>query len=421
MATKYRHLQLPMTLAYAKGAYTAEVSFGSRDCVAQLLLDTGSSTLAVSPKVYRSDTDEHRQATPLAQEVAYGQGAWAGPVLRSRVAFGEGIHARVLSDSPFALMENEVAAFRDADGILGLAFQGLNHAHDVAELLRERGHEPAVTWPWPFSEDVRADYAAFKSQLNAQPRVNVAPFFSALESEGVVADKFAMQIGRSIVHVLDDAHGPSQLARDPLNRGVLVVGGGEECQDLYDGAFQTIRIVHELYYNANLLSVQVGACEPIPAPALDPAYARRAASNAIIDTGASFLVLENTIYDRVLADLATYNESFPKLIEASQTALRDERGIANARIRGQDWPDLHFVFEGLDGATARVSCEPGEYWQKNALRAGESICLLMRQMPRWPNQTIIGLPLLAGRYCVFDRRDDALGVVRLARAQTQRK
>ncbi|MEO8672189.1 MAG: pepsin-like aspartic protease [Tahibacter sp.] len=416
--TSSRHsVQLPITLAYAKGAYSAKLSLGSERATANVMLDTGSSTLAVMSKTYAPNRDSSLRATALAQHVTYGKGAWAGPVLHSDIGIGDGEHARSLPAAPFAFVETDARSFfRDADGILGLAYRHLNTAHDLAALLTEQGRAPALTWPWPFSDVEEADVVAFTDRMHEQPRVSVEPFFSALEAHGVVADKFAMLIRRALVHVLDDTASADQLADDPLNRGVLVLGGGEEHQSLYDGAFQDIRILHELYYNANLISVQVGSETPIPAPALLEEFQAGAGSNAIIDTGSSFIVAEATIFDAIIAAFGRHDERLPGLVARFQKAFETEQGVPNAVIDPKDWPDLHFHLESASGDVVRLTCAPSHYWQRNALVAGQSFFLLLRQVPSWPNQSILGLPLLSGRYCVFDRRREGKGVVRLAKA-----
>jgi hypothetical protein len=225
-----------------------------------------------------------------------------------------------------------------------------------------------------------------------------------------------MLVKRALVHVLDDNASPEQLASDPLNSGVLVLGGGEECQSLYEGGFETAKIVHELYYNANLIAVQVGDRPRIPAPALLEKYTNSYASNAIFDTGSSFLVLEASIYDAVLADFASYDKSFPDLIASFQKNFEKEHGIPNGSVEMRDWPKLHFYLESPSGDETRFTCTPGNYWQQNAYHAGECFFLLMRQMPKWPNQSILGLPIMSDHYCIFDRRSDGDGVLRLARA-----
>lgn len=411
-------LQLATTLAYAKGGYSTALSLGSGECPLNVLLDTGSSTLAVTPGRYAPQQDSRLKATALAQQVTYGKGAWAGPVLQTQVGFGQGEHARRIDDAAFAFVETDSRSFfRDADGILGLAYRHLNPAHDMSTPLRRQGREPALTWPWPYTLGDAAAQSAFKQELLQQPRVTLPPLFQALAQEGLVADVFALQIQRAVVHVLDDAATAGSLARDPLNQGVLVVGGGEECQSLYHGALQDIRIVHDLYYNANLISVQVGDQAPIAAAALAPADVAGYASNAIIDTGSSFIVLENALYQAVVAGIAAHDARLPGLIDAFRQRFQSEHGLANAAIDVADWPALHFRLESCSGGEVCLRCEPSHYWQRNAFRAGESLFLLLPQLPQWPNQSILGLPLLSGRYCIFDRRDHATGRVRVAAAR----
>jgi hypothetical protein len=411
------HLQLRTTLAYAKGAYTVEIKIGSQRCPANVLLDSGSSTLVVLPTAYDPSHDQSLQATSLAQSIAYGIGTWAGPVLKTEIAFGDKRHARVLADAEIAIVETSTQNFRDADGLLGLAYQKLDKAHDVSGLLTEKNITPTHTWPWPFNTKESTDLSAFKTQLREQPLVTLTPCFSALEEEGIISDKFSMLIRRSLVHVLDDAATAKQLACDPLNEGILVLGGGEECQELYQGGFETVRIVHDLYYNANLIAVQVGDRPRIQAPALLEKYQASYASNAIFDTGSSFLVLEASIYDAVMEDFASYDKKFPEYIKQFQDKFKTEHGIANDHVETQHWPKLYFFFESPSGYETSISCTPSQYWQHNAFHAGESFFLLMRQMPKWPNQSILGLPLMSGHYCVFDRRADGEGVLRLAKVK----
>jgi hypothetical protein len=48
-----------------------------------------------------------------------------------------------------------------------------------------------------------------------------------------------------------------------------------------------------------------------------------------------------------------------------------------------------------------------------AMRAGQPFFLLMPQLAGWPNQSILGLPLLDGHFCVFDRTCHGTGRVRM--------
>jgi hypothetical protein len=414
-------LELPTTLAYAQGAYSVELRLGSEGRQANVLLDSGSSSLAVMPHCYDPNRDRALSPTPLAQQINYGGGAWAGPVLRSWLAFGSGRHARSIDDAQFALIESDTPLFRHADGVFGLAYRDLDPAYDMTTLLQSKGVEPALTWPWPFAAGHDLDLANFRTFLRQQPRTTLVPAFSALEEEGVVRNRFGFSAGRAIVHVAADGVSRHAQACDALNRGALVLGGGAEQQHLYTGGFHDIRILHDLYYNANLRAVQVGSDEPIAVPALDPADVPTRYSNALLDTGSSFLVLEPSTYDAVLAAFARRDARFPALIAEFAAAFKTETGLANDRIDVRQWPDLCFHFEAPHGADTVLRVHASAYWPHNALAHGQVLFLLMRGLAHFPKQSILGLPLFAGRYAVFDRgAAHGLGVVRMAMGRDAR-
>jgi hypothetical protein len=406
-----RHLQLPITLAYAKGAFTLRIAIGSSGQHANVLLDTGSSTLAVLPRAYDPTADSGRRATPWAQEVRYGEGAWAGPVLQAEIGFGA--DHPVLTTAPLALIETTAQNFRDADGILGLAYAGLNHAHDFTEYLGGQGIAPPTTWPWPFSAEESAPQT-FKHLASQQPRVDLTPCFSTLAEHGIVHDRFAFAVQRALVHVLSDAADDHQLAADPLNHGLLLLGVGAERSDLYHRPLQSVRILHDLYYNANLIALRIGDGARIAAPPLQDQYLQGYASNAIIDSGSSFILLQHDLYQALLAAFAAHDPALPALISEFRQAFDTEHGLPNAAIDYAAWPPLRFWLEAEDGGEVELVCPPEAYWQPNALHAGECFFLLLDQLPQWPNQSILGLPLFCGRYVVFDRRVEGTGVVRFA-------
>jgi hypothetical protein len=411
-------VELATTLAYAQGGYSVELRLGSEGRVANVALDTGSSSLAVLPRSYDPSRDRALSLTSMAQEINYGGGAWAGPVLRTRLEFGSGRHARGIDDAHFALVESEAPPFRHADGIFGLAYRDLDPAHDLATLLASRGISPAQTWNWPFETGHELDLAKFKEFLRHQPRTTLVPAFTALEEEGVCRNRFGFAAGRAIVHVAGDGASLHAQACDPLNRGTLVLGGGTEQQHLYSGGFHDIRILHDLYYNANLRALQVGSEDPIVVPPLDPADVARTYSNALLDTGSSFLVLEPSTYDAVIAAFGRHDPRFPQLVADFAQAFKSEQGLANERIDVHAWPELRFHLEAPGGGDTVLRVGGAHYWQRNALAHGQSLFLLMRGLAHFPKQSILGLPLFAGRYTVFDRdARHGLGIVRMATAR----
>ena len=208
---------------------------------------------------------------------------------------------------------------------------------------------------------------------------------------------------------------PETREADPLNRGALVLGGGAEQQHLYRGGFQDIRIVHDLYYNANLRTLRVGSGDPIPVPPLDASRVAAMGSNALLDTGCSFLVLEAGTHAAVMDAFAAADPRLPDLVEQSRRAFANGSGLEQHAVHALDWPDLHFGFEAPDGATTEVRVPASQYWPRNALKPGQTLCLLAPALAHFGGQSILGLPLFAGRYAVFDRdRAGGAGVVRLA-------
>ena len=411
-------LRLPITLAYSRGGYSVALALGSEAAQVNVLLDTGSSSLAVTTRRYSPERDTTRAATPYSQQINYGKGSLAGPVLRLRIGIGDRDDRRELDGVAVTIVEGTAPYFfRDADGILGLAYRHLNVARDLSSLLAQQGRDPAVTWPWPYTGLDDAQQAALAQTIRQQPRIELEPLYTALETHGVFGDLFALQVRRAVVHVLDDAAGPRTLNGDPLNRSTLVLGGGEQCQELYDGAFADLRVVDDIYYNVNLISLQVGDRTPIAAPRLDASHVANYASNAIIDTGSSFVMLEGSLYDAVLEAFGAHDARLPELVARFNTAFEKNQGLPNDTIRYADWPVLRLRFEAPDGSETCLRCEPDNYWQRNGMYAGQSLFLLLRQVPGWPNQSVLGLPLLCDRYCVFDRSSGEEGRVRLARAR----
>ena len=407
-------IEIPTTLAHAKGAYTATVSFGSLANHANLVLDTGSSSLAVLTRVYDPGQDDDVNATALVQEINYGGGAWAGPVVHSTLGFGHGHHARRLLQAPFGVIESDAPVLRQADGIWGLAYRDLNPAYDVTALLASQGCQSGLSWPWPFPQGHALDLPSLRTNLQAQPRSWLEPAFSALEEEGIVRDRFAMSIGRAVVHASEGTLHATDTASAQLNQGTLVLGGGRELQHHYNGGFHQVRVLHDHYYNVNLRAIRVGSERPIPVPALPASELETRYSNALLDTGSSFLVLDATVYQQVLAALARCDAEFPALVERAQKALAKDNGVPNHLIDVRRWPDLHLTLEAPDGTDTELLVRASHYWPKNALKAGQSLCLLMSQLPHFRGQNILGLPLMAERYVVFERDTGTQGCIGFA-------
>lgn len=408
-----RIARIPITNVFCGSDYTARIAIGSEHAIANMVLDTGSSTLAVDPSAYDGTGDTHLQTTTFAQEVEYGVGGWAGPVLHTSVGFGPGVSLR---STPIALWSvQDTNVFKGATGIMGLAYNGLNSAYDL-ESWFEQTQKPATTWPWPFPEQ---DFATFDSdfrQLRKQYGIHgqsIAPYFDDLESNGVVANKFAFHTLRS--WVCKRAGNDAAVAMDPLNHGILVLGGGEEQTDLYEGAFVEAKVLDDMYYNTNLKSVQVEGCATVAAKPLQTQYVEDYGSNSIVDSGTSVLWLAGDVYAAVVASLKQLDPAFGVAIERFGTVSADNPGLPMSQLDLAKWPNLHFVLEGSNGEDVRLTCTPQTYWQVDYPVAGQASFQIVGPFAgQDQNWSALGLPLLNNYYTVFDRSTSTHGVIRFA-------
>src|SRR5215831_16173778 len=88
MATVVR---IPITNVFAEGDYTGVIQVGQAKKPLNVLLDTGSSALALDGTKYTPDFAHGDQSTHLAQTDAYGDGSnWTGAVIKSALTVGTG-------------------------------------------------------------------------------------------------------------------------------------------------------------------------------------------------------------------------------------------------------------------------------------------------------------------------------------------
>jgi hypothetical protein len=217
-------LRIPITNVFGGGDYTAALSIGSQGTVANVILDTGSSTLAVDVAAYDPSKDTLMKPTPLAQDVVYGTGGWCGPVVETKLTIAAAGGAVSLTTFLALTVEFEPGNFGQADGILGLAYNALNSAYDLTSYLQEHSVDAAVTYPWPFpvtdSSIAVQKFAAFL-QRNV-PAQDLPPYFTAAELADITNNKFAFYTLRSVPSARSQ-----NPAEDPLNQGFFILGGAK--------------------------------------------------------------------------------------------------------------------------------------------------------------------------------------------------
>jgi hypothetical protein len=401
MATK--SIRIPITNVYGGGDYTAALKIGSKGTPVNLILDTGSSTIAVKTKAYDPTHDTMLKPTTYVQEVMYGTGGWAGPLVTTNISFGAGKGGVTLNNAYLALALDQLPNnFGAADGILGLAYKGLNQAYNLTVYLEDQKINPAVTYPWPFR--LSSSTTALKQLATILQNVrfdDIPPYFDQIQTHGLTANKFAFYTLRSFPSL--SSKSPES---NPLNNGYFILGGGEEQSDLYSGDFINVDVLDDLYYNVNLKAVQIGDAAPVAAAPLPTRFKQTQITNAIIDSGTNTLVLATDVFKAVLTGLNKINPDYLKQIQKAENA-----GIPSSQLKLDDWPSISFILTGETGTDVTLSVSPQTYWQADSPLKGHSLFAIGGgNLP----QSILGLPLMNNYYTVFDRSEDHYGVIRCA-------
>jgi hypothetical protein len=360
--------RIPITNVYMDGDYTGEIRVGPEGKTMNVILDTGSSALALNGHKYAPELANGDTSTHLAQTDSYGDGStWTGAVITAKLSIGETGGTIDLADGNVAIAYQQSASmFRQADGILGLAYAPLDDAFAM----------PDDTWAHKYTS----------TQVRAGKQAPLKPYLTQLEDEGVASDTISFLTRRSFVH---EGGG----ANDPLNQGWMIVGGGVECTDLYTGGFQTVKVLSDAWYCTNLKSVTVGNADPIVARINGP---QGMPTNSIVDSGTNSLNLGPEMLQAVLSKFSSGQQA---LLNQS---IMSEKLVAAADLDLASWPDLTFILQG-DTGDVRLTVSPSDYWQVNTQNVGAAMAAITRGDP---GLSILGLPLMNPYFTIFDGEAD---------------
>ncbi len=368
--------RMPITNTLTGNHYTMALSFGSGATALNVLLDTGAGLLVIDGGGYDPATDPLARTTKLLQSAPFESGSFMAAVVQTPIGLipvGGGAPI-VLPNANVAVTYQETQGiFGNADGLLGLAYASLDTA------LRM----PVDTFQTKYKAD----------ELRLGRQADLEPFLSQLATAGLAREIFAFFVKRSVTsQALDDP------VSDPLNNGLFVLGGGMDCTDLYSGSFANVAVVHEQYYHTNLVSVQIGT-HSIPVPPAAPGGL--VFSNSIVDSGAGMLQLDQSLYMKIIDAFTAIRPSFGAVLQASVPTAGP--GCDQTTITLTDWPTLTLVFQGGDGTPAKVAIAPRDYWQFDYGRRGRAVAMITGDNGALAGQSILGLPLFAGHFVVFDR------------------
>jgi hypothetical protein len=370
--------RIPISNFFMGGDYSGSILVGPDQKPLNVILDTGSSALALDGKKYSPELAKGDKSTNLAQTDSYGDGStWTGAVIQTTITAGAGPTAVALPGANAAIAYTSSAdMFAGVDGILGLAYAPLDDAFTM----------PADTWAQKYSA----------TQVRAGQRTDLVPYLTQLANAGVVSDKIAFFTRRSFTHVGDSG------AKDPLNQGWMIIGGGEESTDLYTGAFQTVKVLSDDWYSTNLKAVIVGNTAPIAARRQGP---RGMPTNSIIDSGTNSLNISPQMLRAIISRFTP-----PQQALLNQTVFGGQL-VSAAELNLAQWPTLTFVLQGEAG-DVRLNVAPSDYWQVNTQDVGMAAAAIT---PGQPGLAILGLPLMNAYFTIFDgEADGGRGVVKFA-------
>ena len=408
-----KSIQFPINIAPSKGCYSLELEIGSQKEPVKLLIDTGSSTLAFHASNYSPSDDKCLELTQYAQCVTYGKGGWAGPVLKSKVIYSNNTDSFEIPEVSFSIVSDQQEnSFQGLDGVMGLAYHHLNNAYDLSSYY-EKNNQGQKTYPWGFSTEIdKSGIPVFKNFLRKYPKKDITPLFSAFEQKNISLNKFTLLTHRSVVHVPTANMTQNQKEEEVLNKGLFIIGEVESDSAIFNGKCKNVKVLHDAYYNTNLLSVQVEGYDAIQAPSLDSGHLDSFFTNSIIDSGSSYLMLQKKIYQYVIDSLNKINPKLVTFIDAFNLARKNNTPYSPADLNLQDWPKLYFTFEGSEEKQVTLCCQPDHYWQLDALSPNQVFFTLLSQIEKWPNQSIIGLPIISSYLCIFDRSAGSDGVIK---------
>lgn len=369
--------RIPITNVYMDGDYTGRILVGPQKVPMNVILDTGSSALALDGRKYKPDLTHGDKSTNLAQTDSYEDGStWTGAVIKTTISVGDGSSSVTLQNANASVAYSRSANMFDAaDGILGLAYAPLDDAFAM----------PEDTWGKKYKS----------TQVRTGKQAPLQPYLTQLQREGVASDKIAFLTRRSFIH----AGGGGE--RDPLNQGWMIIGGGEESTDLYEGKFQSVKVLSDSWYCTNLKEIIVGDSSPIAARLEGP---RGMASNSIVDSGTNSLDLGPQLLQAVLSKFsAQQHDLLTKSIRGHSVPVAD--------LDLATWPTLTFVLQGETGEVS-LTVPPSNYWQVNTDKVGAAQAAITRGQN---GLAILGLPLMNGYFTIFDgEADGGRGVVKFA-------
>jgi hypothetical protein len=382
---------IPTSNVLMNGNYTGKIKIGSTGQEIDVVLDLGSSTIAVGLHAFDPNIDSNKTVTKHAQFASYGNGAvgWYGGLLETTVALGpEGVEVKKCTVVATSLESQPM--YGAVGGVLGLASTSFNQAYKMT----------GSTWP--------LNHSSSQIMKFGEPCA-IAPCMKQLARGTGIPERFAFYSLRSWPCL--SSKDPES---DPMNHGWLILGGGYACSELYTGDFQNAKLVGS-DFGMNLKAVALGD-QPVIEVARTPNVApgTPAGANSVVDFGTKAIQLEVGLFNNVFEAIEAIDPELMKLIDKATTLLDGSQGtVPNGSVNLSKWPVLQFIFEGEEGDVT-LTVGPETYWQTDAIRPGEATFTIGAR--RGP--TVFGLPLLNNYFTVFDQQGSgSIGFAKIAQSR----
>ena len=371
-------IEIKNTLAGGDYAGKIEIGTGSDAKSAWVILDSGSSTLAIWNDFF---ADSSPGATDYVQVNNYGSGSWGGPVVSAPVSMGTAPHTVSLSALKLGMIEagqvinastgavvpgGEI--FQPANGILGLAFSALNNAYDAGQAT------------YPVSKYPISNYYDASSSKHPGPNLSqntLTPFFAQISAPGGAQPKMGFLTKRSTVYAGPGSSNPDAAWQ---NGGYFVMGGGEEHTELYTGSFKAALEIPNaqgqgVWYNTKFLSLRVGSQDKILVPSLTDIAnyyhlqpLTGMVSNSIIDTGTNSIPLNGSVFSQMMDSFKSIDASYYNtILDALQ---KGPRSLSASDVAS--WPSIFIELQGEGSSTIELEMKPDTYWQVDAYTNGET-------------------------------------------------
>jgi hypothetical protein len=108
-------VKMPISNVLLGSDYTGEILVGAEQKKMNVILDTGSSTLAVDGQDFNPASDKDTKTTNIAQEVQYGSGSWVGAVVHTSVGLSDSVSLKKVNLA--VTYEESANMFGNAQGI----------------------------------------------------------------------------------------------------------------------------------------------------------------------------------------------------------------------------------------------------------------------------------------------------------------